>query len=187
MCISRVIGRPGGDAPSDRLEQPHRRPRGRDHRLHQRRCLNRRAEEPSDHPKGLRPWRTRIRITTTAMTNSRWMNPPIVYEETSPSSHRMTRMTAMVSSICFSSTREVAPIGIGINFPATHRPLPRVAILNQSSALRSGTDRLRGYAVIAHPSMQVAHATRAPGRPSDTRRALDLPHGARRRAPNLIW
>ena len=27
------------------------------------------------------------------------MNPPIVYEETSPSSHKMIKMTAMVSSI----------------------------------------------------------------------------------------
>src|SRR5436189_4519257 len=40
-----------------------------------------------------------MRMTTTANTRRMWMNPPIVNEETRPSSHNTTSMIAMVSNI----------------------------------------------------------------------------------------
>jgi hypothetical protein len=34
-----------------------------------------------------------------AMTRRTWMKPPMVYEDTKPSSHKIIRITAIVSSI----------------------------------------------------------------------------------------
>ena len=42
---------------------------------------------------------TRINITTIAMTKRIWMNPPMVYEETMPSTQRISKIIAIVSSI----------------------------------------------------------------------------------------
>jgi len=39
------------------------------------------------------------KITTTAATNKIWISPPIVYEDTKPSTQRISRMTAIVSNI----------------------------------------------------------------------------------------
>jgi hypothetical protein len=47
----------------------------------------------------LRPWMTRIRTTTMANTNRMWMNPPIVVDVTSPSSHKTSKITKIVQSI----------------------------------------------------------------------------------------
>ena len=41
-------------------------------------------------------WNT---MTTTAITNSRWTNPPAVYELTMPSSNSTRRITAIVHSM----------------------------------------------------------------------------------------
>jgi hypothetical protein len=40
-----------------------------------------------------------ITITTTAMTRRIWINPPIVYEETRPSSQSTSKIIAIVTSI----------------------------------------------------------------------------------------
>ena len=42
--------------------------------------------------------RTKMRMMAT--TSRMWMNPPIVYEVTMPSSHRTIKMMAMIVSIC---------------------------------------------------------------------------------------
>lgn len=43
-----------------------------------------------------------IKTTTIAMISRIWMNPPIVYPLTKPSSHRIMRITKIVHSILFS-------------------------------------------------------------------------------------
>ena len=45
------------------------------------------------------PLMTLTRTATIARTNSTWMNPPIVYEVTSPRSHRITSTTAIVKNM----------------------------------------------------------------------------------------
>ncbi len=42
-----------------------------------------------------------MRITITAITRSIWMNPPSVKELTTPRSHKITRMIAIVVNIRF--------------------------------------------------------------------------------------
>jgi hypothetical protein len=42
---------------------------------------------------------TFIAITTIAMTSKRWINPPMVYEETRPSTQRISKIIAIVASI----------------------------------------------------------------------------------------
>jgi len=41
-----------------------------------------------------------MRIRMIATTRRIWMNPPMVYDVTRPSAQRITRMTAIVVSIC---------------------------------------------------------------------------------------
>ena len=48
---------------------------------------------------GRRPWMIRISTTTIASTSRMWMNPPIVYELTSPRAQSTMRMIAMVHSM----------------------------------------------------------------------------------------
>ena len=52
-----------------------------------------------DQVLSLRPWMTRIRTTTIANTNRRWMKPPIVVDVTSPRSHKTSKITKIVQSI----------------------------------------------------------------------------------------
>jgi hypothetical protein len=40
-----------------------------------------------------------ITITTTAMTRRIWINPPMVYEETRPSTQRISKIIAIVTNI----------------------------------------------------------------------------------------
>jgi hypothetical protein len=47
------------------------------------------------------------------------MNPPIVYEETNPSNHKIIKTTAIVSSI-FNLLFAVAPATVRIIRPATN-------------------------------------------------------------------
>lgn len=46
------------------------------------------------------------------MTKSRWINPPIVYEETKPNSHNITNITASVVNIAlFTSPTDIKSPG----------------------------------------------------------------------------
>jgi hypothetical protein len=40
-----------------------------------------------------------IMTTTTAMTRRIWINPPMVYEETRPSTQRISKIIAIVTNI----------------------------------------------------------------------------------------
>src|SRR5690606_4697384 len=57
---------------------------------------------------GFRPLMTRKRIEMMAITRRRWMSPPIVYDETMPSTQSTTRIIAMVYSIVVRLWRGVA-------------------------------------------------------------------------------
>lgn len=49
----------------------------------------------------LRPWMMRTSTTTMAITSRMWIRPPMVYEVTTPKSHKITRTTQIVQSIKF--------------------------------------------------------------------------------------
>jgi hypothetical protein len=48
---------------------------------------------------GFRPWMTRTKTTTKAMTSKRWISPPKVTDETQPNIHKSTSATARLSSM----------------------------------------------------------------------------------------
>lgn len=48
---------------------------------------------------GFSPLMRRISTTIIAMTSSIWMNPPTVYEVTTPNSHKITSIAAIVTSM----------------------------------------------------------------------------------------
>jgi hypothetical protein len=52
-----------------------------------------------DQSTTLRPWRTRIRKTTTAGTLRGWIHPPSVQEVTIPDSHKTTKITKIAPSL----------------------------------------------------------------------------------------
>jgi hypothetical protein len=51
------------------------------------------------YPTVERPWSIRAMNTMTATTSRTWMNPPIVYELTIPSSHKTTKTIKSVESM----------------------------------------------------------------------------------------
>src|ERR1700731_5361574 len=69
-----------------------------------------------DQVLSLRPWMTRIRTTTIANTNRRWMKPPIVVDVTSPRSHNTSRITKIVQRI-----RILLCLGFEFQSPASRR------------------------------------------------------------------
>jgi hypothetical protein len=54
---------------------------------------------------------------TTATIRRTWINPPIVYEETNPSSHKMTKTTTRVSSMGVAPFMDTAVLLDGVFYP----------------------------------------------------------------------
>jgi hypothetical protein len=60
---------------------------------------------------GFRPWMMRINTVAMAKISRMWMNPPNVYDETIPSTHRIISSTKIVQSI------ETPPKVFGFFYP----------------------------------------------------------------------